>query len=90
MKKHSKPYDYGRCHVCGEKMEERHINQDFWIKGKLLVIEDVPAGVCPQCGERVVRADVGQQVAALLSRPARGRKSKSISVPVIRFVKDVA
>jgi YgiT-type zinc finger domain-containing protein len=90
MKKNSKAYDYGRCPVCGEKMGERLINQDFWIKGKLLVIEDVPAGVCPQCGEKVVRADVGQQVAALLIRPARVRKSKSISVPVISFVEYVA
>jgi YgiT-type zinc finger domain-containing protein len=90
MKKNSKAYDYGRCPVCGEKMREQLINQDFWIKGKLLVIEDVPAGVCPQCGERVVQAEVGRQIAVLLSRPAHRRKSKSISVPVISFVEDVA
>lgn len=25
-------YNYGKCHVCGERMEEKRIKQDFWIK----------------------------------------------------------
>ncbi|HEX7722414.1 MAG TPA: YgiT-type zinc finger protein [Pyrinomonadaceae bacterium] len=37
--------DYGKCHVCGEQMHEKRISQDFWLKGKLIVIESVPAGV---------------------------------------------
>ncbi|HHT9145572.1 MAG TPA: YgiT-type zinc finger protein [Candidatus Wunengus sp. YC61] len=32
----------------------------FWIRGELIVVEDVPAGVCPQCGEKVVNANVGR------------------------------
>jgi YgiT-type zinc finger domain-containing protein len=56
-----KEYDYGECHVCGEQMQEQRINQDFWLKGKLVVIESVPAAVCPQCGERIVKADVGRR-----------------------------
>lgn len=80
-----KEYDYGKCHVCGEQMIERQINQDFWIKGSLMVIENVPAGVCPQCGEKVVRADVGQQVAALLARSKQLQPTRSINVPVIEF-----
>lgn len=66
-------YDYGRCYVCGERVKEKLIKQDFWIKGKLIVVEDVPAGVCTQCGEKVVRADVGREIARLL------KDSKSLS-----------
>ena len=83
-------YNYGKCHVCGEQMGEREINQEFWIKGKLIVIEGVPAGVCPQCGEKVVKADVGKHIASLLQKPGRLRKARVISVPVIRFEKQVA
>ncbi len=83
-------YDYGECHVCGERMEERHIKQDFWVKEKLIVIENVPAGVCPQCGEKVVRAEVGRQLAALLGDSARLRHTQTMRVPVIRFEKAVA
>jgi len=83
-------YDYGECHTCGEQMEERRIKQDLWIKGKLIVIEDVPAGVCPQCGEKVVKADVGRWIAALIEDSKRLRRARTISVPVIRFAKEIA
>ena len=90
MKNHTHNYDYGKCHVCGEQMEEKRINQDFWLKGKLVVIESVPAGVCPQCGEKTVKADVGRELASLIQNLKRVPKRKTISVPVLRFAKKVA
>lgn len=78
-------YDYGKCHVCGEQMVERQIKQDFWIKGDLIVIEDVPAGVCPQCGEKIVRADVGRQIAAIIADIEQAQPIRSINVPVLQF-----
>ncbi|MEK6300840.1 MAG: type II toxin-antitoxin system MqsA family antitoxin [Acidobacteriota bacterium] len=83
-------YDYGKCHVCGEQMEEKTINQDFWLKGKLIVIESVPAGVCPQCGEKIVKADVGRQLATQIASIRRLPKPKTMTVPVIRYAKEVA
>ncbi|MCH8291986.1 YgiT-type zinc finger protein [Candidatus Poribacteria bacterium] len=38
-----------------------------------MVEEDVPVGVCPQCGERVVKADVGRWIANLIENPGRKR-----------------
>ncbi len=89
MKREQSRYDYGKCHICGEHMEEQRIKQDFWIKGKLIVIEDVPAGVCPQCSEKVVKADVGRSIAIFLEDSNRLRNARTISVPVISFVKAV-
>jgi YgiT-type zinc finger domain-containing protein len=83
-------YDYGKCHVCGEQMREKRINQDFWLKGKLIVIESVPAGVCPQCGEKIVKTDVGVEVAALIHNLKRLPTQKTMTVPVLRFAKKVA
>lgn len=83
-------YDYGECHVCGARMEGKLVMQDFWIKGKLMVIERVPAGVCPQCGEKVIKADIGQSIAALVARSKRLRKARTMTVPVIRFAREVA
>ena len=51
-------YDYGECEICDTKLIEKRIKQDFWVRGKLVVIDHVPAGVCPQCGAKVVRAEV--------------------------------
>jgi YgiT-type zinc finger domain-containing protein len=89
MKKKSAAYDYGECHVCGEKMEERRITQDFWQKDRLVVIEEVPAGVCPQCGEKVVKADIGRLVATLFEDAKRLQKARTMSVPVLSFAKEL-
>ena len=83
-------YDYGECHNCGGRMQEQRVNQEFWIKGKLVVVEGVPAGICPQCGEKVVKADVGRSIAVLVSSSKRLRKARTMSVPVIRYAREVA
>jgi len=43
-------------------MKEKRINQGFWLKGKLIVTESVPTSVCPQCGEKIVKTDVGRRL----------------------------
>jgi len=83
-------YDYGECHVCGTRMAERRVKQEFWVRGKLMVIEGVPAGVCPQCGEKVVKADVGRSIAELVGNSKRLRSRRMMSIPVVRFAKNVA
>lgn len=90
MNNNKAAYNYGKCHVCGEQMKEKRINQDLWVKGKLIVIESVPAGVCPQCGEKIVKADVGRQLAALIANLKRLPRRRTITVPVVRYAKEVA
>ena len=80
-----KMYNYGKCEICNTPLEEKSIQQDFWIKNKLVVIEKVPAGVCPQCGERVVNAKVGEHIAELLKDSSRINKAPTISVPLIKY-----
>lgn len=84
MKKKTK-YDYGECEICGALMEERLIKQDFWLHGELIIVEDVPAGVCPRCGEKVVKADVGKLILQLIENPERIAKSPKIYVHAIKF-----
>jgi len=81
-------YDYGECEICGTLMEEKHIKQDLWIRGELIIVEDVPAGVCPKCGEKVINADVGQWLKKLIENPDRIAKAPRISVPTIKYDED--
>jgi len=48
-------------------------------------VEDVPAGVCPQCGEKVVKANIGQRITRLLENSELIAKAPRISVPTIKF-----
>ena len=78
-------YNYGECEICDALLEERYIKQDFWIRGELIVIDHVRAGVCPRCGEKVVNAEVGQHIVKLLENVERIATAPRISVPVVTY-----
>jgi len=90
MKKKTPRYNYGECEICNATMEEKLIKQDFWIRGKLIIVEGVPAGVCPQCGEKVVKADGGRWTIKLIENSNRIAKAPRISVPKIKFIAEEA
>ena len=81
-------YNYGECEICNTPLVEKNIRQEFWIRNKLVVIEEVPAGVCPRCGEKVVRAEIGEQITKLLNDHQRIRKAPTISVPLIKYERE--
>ncbi len=85
MKGKATRYNYGECEICDTPMQEKRIKQDFWIRGELIIVEDVPVGVCPQCGEKIVKADVGRWITKLIEDSERIAKSPRISVPTIKF-----
>lgn len=66
MNKKTRQYDYGECEICTGKMVEKRIKRDFWIGGKLIVIDNVPAGICSRCGTKVVRSEVGKRLGTIL------------------------
>ncbi|NOR78116.1 MAG: YgiT-type zinc finger protein [Methanophagales archaeon] len=41
-----------RCAICGGKVEEREISEEVKIRNDFVVIENLRAGVCVECGER--------------------------------------
>jgi YgiT-type zinc finger domain-containing protein len=51
-----------RCNFCKGETEERLIRyvQDF--QGRVVIIENVPAEVCTQCGEQFIRPDVAEKL----------------------------
>ena len=50
------------CSFCKGDLEQRLIRyvQDY--KGKLVVVENVPADVCTQCGEPLIRPNVAEKL----------------------------
>jgi YgiT-type zinc finger domain-containing protein len=64
-------------------MHAQSITQDFWLRGELVVLEHVPAGVCPQCGAKVVNADIGRRIVALLGNAERIATAPRMAVPVL-------
>jgi YgiT-type zinc finger domain-containing protein len=77
--------NYGECEICNAKLVENRIKRDFWIRGKLVVIDNVPAGVCPRCGAKVVRSEVGRRLVEVLESPRKWSKASVIRVPVVEL-----
>ena len=78
-------YNYGECEICDAKLVAKRIKQDFWIRGKLVVIDNVPAGVCPRCGSKVVGSEVGKRIAKIIENPRNWSKAPVIRVPVVEL-----
>ena len=72
-----------KCLVCHHAMVERTVTLDFRIGEDLVVIEEVPATVCENCGERVFTPEVTRQVQAVAQ--ARKERARTILVPVFSF-----
>ena len=43
---------FADCSFCGGEVEEQRVDYDYRRRGRLLIVKNVPAGVCRQCGEK--------------------------------------
>jgi YgiT-type zinc finger domain-containing protein len=62
------------CAVCGGKLRQRLTTYTQEYDSRLVVVENVPAWVCDQCGETYFDPEVVEQVQALIwsgAKPAR-------------------
>jgi len=55
------------CEFCQGQTMRRRITKQHWFHKQLYVIEDVPAEVCMECGERYVHAKVLDTIDRLLA-----------------------
>ncbi|MBW1795432.1 MAG: type II toxin-antitoxin system MqsA family antitoxin [Deltaproteobacteria bacterium] len=55
---------------------------DFRWGSKLIVIEEVPAKVCNECGERYYSAEISREMDKIA---IEGKREKVIEVPLVRL-----
>ncbi len=72
-----------KCLVCHHDMVECKITLDLRIGEELVVIEEVPATVCENCGTQVFTPEVTRQVQAVAQE--RKERARTILVPVFSF-----
>jgi len=80
--------EYGDCYYCGGAVEEQLVAREIRWKGRLLIFEDVPMGVCSQCGEKVLKPDVAKRLDRALQQEIE--PAKTIQVPVYQYESCVA
>lgn len=76
-------HQYDDCYFCGGVVEERLLPREIRWKGELLVFENVPMGVCAQCGEKFLRPEVAKTIDVALE--VTKRPSRVLQVPVYQY-----
>ncbi|MBF0397353.1 MAG: YgiT-type zinc finger protein [Desulfobacterales bacterium] len=45
-----------KCEFCDGETKNKKVKRQHWIKDRLYIVENVPAEVCKECGERYFHA----------------------------------
>jgi YgiT-type zinc finger domain-containing protein len=75
---------YANCSICGGKVVERHVQTEFWWGDDLMIFENVPAGVCENCGEQYFKGEIYDKITRMAEEKTNVKRE--IKVPVKEFV----
>ena len=64
-------------------MKEKSVELDYRYKGELFIFEKVPVGVCQQCGEKYLTAEIAKKVEKRIKSDKTWQRT--VSVPVESF-----
>jgi YgiT-type zinc finger domain-containing protein len=81
-------HKYGDCSFCGGEVKDERVELDYRYKGRLYIFQEVPAGVCQQCGEKYLTAKVTKEVERRIQ--TKEKWEKTVSVPIDIFSEEVA
>jgi YgiT-type zinc finger domain-containing protein len=79
---------YSDCFYCGGTVEERPMPREIRWQGQLFVFEDVPMGVCTQCGEKFLLPAVAKSIDRVLQE--KKKPTKVMQVPVYDYALQAA
>ncbi len=73
--------NYGDCIYCGGEVSKKKERLDYRYHGQLFIMENVPLGVCNQCGEKFLSSKIAKE----LEKAVKNSKKplKTIAVPII-------
>ena len=68
------------CEYCGGQIMEKRVDLPRKVAKKYVLVENVPAGVCTECGARYYAANVLKTIEELVRR--RRKATKEVLMPV--------
>ena len=76
-----------RCEQCGGETREDVVKAAFWDDERLVVIEGIPARVCPTCAEQYYDETTAQRLQGLIAAPP-AQPRREILVPVYSLAEE--
>ncbi|MEW5932255.1 MAG: type II toxin-antitoxin system MqsA family antitoxin [Bacillota bacterium] len=83
-------HEFADCSFCGGRVREKLVMVDYRIGDKLVIVEDVPAGVCEQCGEQYFTAFVAKALEGLAHSEEAVQRTMTVPVKVFRATTSTA
>ena len=75
-----------KCQICEGHYEQQLIARAYRRDGKVIVVDDVPAEVCKQCGDTLLMPETVELIQSAL---AKANKTKEFA-PVVHLPRKVA
>ena len=73
-----------KCDLCGGPLEDQKISYIIEFKGRLHIIEHVPAKVCLQCGEKLYSPETVEKIQKAIWQ--NRKPDRVIKTPIIDYV----
>lgn len=69
-----------KCPFCGGELAKRTVTHPQSYQGKIYILENIPAEVCSQCGEVLLRPDVLEKMQQLIWSGVVPRRTTQVPV----------
>ena len=69
-----------KCPLCGGRLLDRRITHPQLYQGKIVILENVPAEVCGQCGEVLIRPEVLDRLQELVWSEEEPKRTTQVPV----------
>ncbi|MBI3583813.1 MAG: type II toxin-antitoxin system MqsA family antitoxin [Nitrospinae bacterium] len=80
-------HKYCDCSFCGGEVKEEKVELDYRYNGELYIFQNVPTGVCQQCGEKYLTAEVAKKIKHKIL--TKEKWDKIVAIPVDEFTESV-
>jgi YgiT-type zinc finger domain-containing protein len=69
-----------KCEFCNSDTNRKIVRKQHWLQGKLYIVENVEAEVCPECGERYYHATTLDKIDQLINSDHPVKEMMSVEV----------
>ncbi len=69
-----------KCDFCDGETSPQRVKKQHWLRGRLYLIENVQADVCPDCGQRYFHAKTLDAIDRLLTSDHPVKQSLEVEI----------
>ena len=69
-----------RCPLCKGETKEALIRYLQELDGRVVIIENVPADICAQCGEQLIKPEIAQKIQSLVWKGTAPKRKTQVPV----------